>query len=49
VVVWGVSISTLITLFLIPVLYSRLARYTGSPEAVSRKLESQLAKPLPAE
>src|SRR3546814_12228754 len=30
VVVWGVSISTLITLFLIPVLYSRLARFTGS-------------------
>jgi multidrug efflux pump len=49
VVVWGVSISTLITLFLIPVLYSRLARYTGSPEAVSRKLEAQLARPLPAE
>ncbi len=49
VVVWGVSISTLITLFLIPVLYSRLARYTGSPEAVTRKLEAQLARPLPAE
>ncbi|HEY0626002.1 MAG TPA: efflux RND transporter permease subunit [Allosphingosinicella sp.] len=49
VVVWGVSISTVITLFLIPLLYSRLARYTGSPEAVSRKLEAQLARPLPAE
>ena len=49
VVVWGVSISTLITLFLIPALYSRLARYTGSPEAVSRKLEAQLARPQPAE
>jgi multidrug efflux pump len=50
VVVWGVSISTLITLFLIPVLYSRLARYTGSPEAVSRKLEAQLTGiPQPAE
>jgi len=49
VVVWGVSISTVITLFLIPVLYSRLARFTGSPEAVTRKLEAQLAKPLPAE
>jgi multidrug efflux pump len=49
VVVWGVSISTLITLFLIPLLYSRLARYTGSPEAVSRKLEAELARPLPAE
>ncbi|MDT9598252.1 efflux RND transporter permease subunit [Sphingosinicella rhizophila] len=49
VVVWGVSISTLITLFLIPLLYSRLARYTGSPEAVSRKLEMELAQPQPAE
>jgi multidrug efflux pump len=53
VVVWGVSISTLITLFLIPVLYSRLARFTGSPQEVTRKLEAQLAqpgtRPLPAE
>jgi multidrug efflux pump len=44
VVVWGVSFSTLITLFLIPILYARLARFTGSPEAVSRKLEAQLAR-----
>lgn len=43
VVVWGVSISTLITLFLIPVLYSRLARHTRSPEEVSRNLEAQLS------
>jgi multidrug efflux pump len=49
VVVWGVSISTVITLFLIPLLYSRLARFTGSPLAVSRKLEAQLTRPLPAE
>ena len=54
VVVWGVSISTLITLFLIPLLYSRLARFTGSPEAVSRKLEAELTglgglQPQPAE
>jgi multidrug efflux pump len=55
VIVWGVSISTLITLFLIPLLYSRLARYTGSPLAVTRKLEEQLsqhpggAQPMPAE
>ena len=45
VIVWGVSISTLITLFLIPLLYSRLARYTGSPLAVTRKLEAQLEHP----
>ncbi|HEY0447082.1 MAG TPA: efflux RND transporter permease subunit [Allosphingosinicella sp.] len=53
VIVFGVSIATVITLFLIPILYARLARYTGSPQAVSRKLEAQLAQgapsPLPAE
>lgn len=59
VVVWGVSIATVITLFLVPVLYSWLARYTGSPLAVSRKLDEQLAEhgdrpphgaaPMPAE
>jgi multidrug efflux pump len=48
VIVWGVSIATLITLFLIPLLYSRLARFTGSPLAVTRKLEGQLT-PQPAE
>ena len=48
VIVWGVAISTLITLFLIPLLYSRLARFTGSPLAVTRKLESEL-NPAPAE
>ncbi|MBX3562533.1 MAG: efflux RND transporter permease subunit [Sphingomonas sp.] len=52
VIVFGVSISTLITLFLIPLLYSRLARFTGSPLAVTRKLERQIADgaaPQPAE
>ncbi len=52
VIVFGVSIATVITLFLIPLLYSRLARFTGSPEAVSRKLEAQLSggmAPQPAE
>jgi multidrug efflux pump len=52
VIVWGVTLSTLITLFLIPLLYSRLARFTGSPLAVTRKLEAQLAggpQPQPAE
>ncbi|MGZ8350330.1 MAG: efflux RND transporter permease subunit, partial [Allosphingosinicella sp.] len=47
VIVWGVAISTLITLFLIPLLYSRLARFTGSPLAVTRKLEGQLAAAAP--
>lgn len=41
------ELPTLITLFLIPLLYSRLARYTGSPLAVTRKLEAQLARPGP--
>lgn len=51
VIVFGVSIATAITLFLIPLLYSRLARFTGSPLTVTRKLERQLgeAQPLPAE
>jgi len=48
VIVFGVSIATVITLFLIPLLYSRLAGYTGSPLAVTRKLEGQL-HPQPAE
>ena len=47
VIVFGVSIATLITLFLIPLLYSRLARFTGSPLAVTRKLEGQLNGPHP--
>ena len=47
VIVFGVSIATLITLFLIPLLYSRLARFTGSPLAVTRKLEGQLSGPAP--
>jgi len=51
VIVFGVSIATVITLFLIPLLYSRLARFTGSPLAVTRKLEGQLTgqQPQPAE
>ncbi len=48
VIVFGVSIATVITLFLIPLLYSRLAGYTGSPLAVTRRLEGQL-HPQPAE
>lgn len=52
VIVFGVSIATIITLFLIPILYSRLAKRTGSPEAVGRKLDAALgesAAPQPAE
>ncbi|MEE4351224.1 MAG: efflux RND transporter permease subunit [Pacificimonas sp.] len=43
VVVWGVSISTLLTLFVIPAFYWLLSRGTSSPEAVSRKLNEQIA------
>ncbi|MES2988697.1 MAG: efflux RND transporter permease subunit [Pseudomonadota bacterium] len=51
VIVFGVSLSTIITLFLIPILYSRLAKRTGSPEAVGRKLDAALegTAPQPAE
>lgn len=42
VIVFGVTLATLITLVLIPILYARLARFTGSPEAVSRALAAQI-------
>ncbi len=42
VIVFGVSFATLITLFLIPILYSRVAGRTLSPQTVGRKLESAL-------
>lgn len=42
VIVFGVSIATFITLFLIPVIYSRLAKYTTSPGAEGRKLDEAL-------
>jgi len=42
VIVFGVTLATLITLVLIPIIYARLARYTGSPEAVTRMLESEM-------
>jgi multidrug efflux pump len=42
VIVFGVAIATFITLFLVPILYQTLARYTGSPDAVGRKLDHAL-------
>ncbi len=42
VIVWGVSIATLITLVLIPVLYQLLARRTNSPQTISRLLDRAL-------
>ena len=34
----GVMMTTVMTLFVVPVVYDLMARHTGSPEAVSRKL-----------
>ncbi|WP_298439491.1 efflux RND transporter permease subunit [uncultured Ferrimonas sp.] len=42
VVMTGITVATLFTLFVIPVVYHLLARHTNSPEFVSRKLEQQL-------
>lgn len=55
VIVWGVSLATLLTLFVIPVFYRTFARNTGSPLAVTRQLEAERktldgdARPAPAE
>jgi multidrug efflux pump len=42
VIVFGVSLATIVTLFLVPLVYALISRRTGSPEAVSRKLDSLL-------
>lgn len=41
VIVWGVGISTVLTLIIIPSFYYLLARRTGSPLAVTRRLKTQ--------
>jgi multidrug efflux pump len=38
----GVSVSTVLTLFVIPLLYSLLSRKTGSPEQIQRELDRQI-------
>lgn len=43
VIVFGVSIATLLTLFVIPTFYAAFARRTQSPEAVTRELERERA------
>lgn len=43
VVMGGVALATLVTLFLVPMAYSLLARGTGSPERVSRQLDAEIA------
>jgi multidrug efflux pump len=42
VIVSGVTVSTFLTLFIIPTFYAILARNTGSPLSVTRELEKQL-------
>jgi multidrug efflux pump len=39
VIVFGLTIATMITLFVVPALYDLLARFTRSPEAVSRDID----------
>ena len=43
VVIFGVTVSTFLSLFVVPAFYSLLAPYTRSPEAVARELEKQEA------
>jgi multidrug efflux pump len=44
VILWGVLAATLFTLFIVPVAYDLLAQRTGSPKAVQRQLETELAE-----
>ena len=37
---WGVSLASVFTLFVVPVFYNLFARGTGTPEMISRKLET---------
>ena len=43
VVLSGILAATLFTLFVVPVAYDRMARHTGSPQRVRRRLEAELA------
>jgi len=47
VIIAGVAISTLLSLFVVPVFYALLAPFTRSPEAVARKLEKLEAEVPP--
>ncbi len=44
VVLSGILLATIFTLLVIPVAYSVFARHSGSPEAVAKELEAQLAQ-----
>ena len=41
VIIFGVTLSTFLSLFVVPAFYARLAPFTRSPEAVARELEQQ--------
>jgi multidrug efflux pump len=43
VVLWGVLVATVFTLFVVPAAYQLLARRTSSPAAVQRRLEAEMA------
>ncbi len=43
VIVFGVSVATMFTLFVAPVFYDLLARFTRSPEAVARAIDAHAA------
>jgi multidrug efflux pump len=42
VILWGVLAATAFTLVVVPAAYSVLARYTGSPGAVKRRLQAEM-------
>lgn len=48
VIVYGVTFSMLLTLYVVPVLYAAIARNTKSPEYVARLIETLRAKAAPA-
>jgi multidrug efflux pump len=43
VILSGVIVGTLFTLFIVPAAYDLVGKYTDSPEAVARRLEQALA------
>ena len=44
VIVFGVTLSTMLTLFVVPTFYDLLARYTKSPHATANELEAYEAE-----
>ncbi|MFK7831582.1 MAG: efflux RND transporter permease subunit [Congregibacter sp.] len=49
VVLFGVSIATLFTLYLVPAIYRLIARRTGSPEAIAREMQILATEFKPSE